>query len=137
VLGAKARRKNTTDLRNEDVKKQIFGSVIEDGQWRIRTNVELEKLYRGVNIGIVIKLLRIGWRGYIQWMDDTGNTKKICQAKVHQKRTKGRSTARWKYIWSIRKMVIVNWRQTAQDRDVWMYGGDPPWIVESQKKRRE
>jgi hypothetical protein len=46
--------------------RNIFRPVREDNQWRIRMNIELEKLYRDVNIGTFIKLQRLTWLGHLQ-----------------------------------------------------------------------
>jgi len=40
------------------IQRKIFGPVLEDNQWRMRLNVELEKLYKDVNIPTFIKLQR-------------------------------------------------------------------------------
>jgi hypothetical protein len=41
--------------------RKIFGPVLEDNQWRIRENTELEKLYKDVVTGTFIKLQRLRW----------------------------------------------------------------------------
>jgi len=38
--------------------RKIFGPVLEENEWRMRSNVELEKLYKDVNIPTFIKLQR-------------------------------------------------------------------------------
>ena len=40
------------------IQRKIFGPVLEDNQWRMRLNVELEKSYKDVNIPTFIKLQR-------------------------------------------------------------------------------
>jgi len=65
--------------------RKIFGPAIEDYQWQIKTNVELKKLCKDVNIGTFIKLHRLRCKGHRQGMDDARNTKKICEANLHQK----------------------------------------------------
>ena len=97
--------------------RNIYGSVIED-KWPVRTAIELENLYENVIIGTFVKLQRCGWMGYLQRADDAGNTKKIYQPTVHQKRPKWRPKARRKddVENGIRKMGIVNWRQISQER---------------------
>jgi hypothetical protein len=112
--------KNANDLRKEDISK-IFGPVLEDNQWRIRTIVEREELYRDINTGTFINRQRLGWMGHLQRIDDARNTTKMYQANLHQNRHKGWPKARWKgdVENDIRKMEIVNWRQVAQDRDGW------------------
>jgi len=37
--------------------RKIFEPVLEDHQWRMRSNVELEKLYRDVNIPYLLTYL--------------------------------------------------------------------------------
>jgi hypothetical protein len=90
--------------------REIFGPVIEDNQWRVRTNSELEELYTDINIGIFIKLQRLRWMGHLHRMDDARSTKKIYQTNLHQKRHKGRPKARRKgeVENDIRKMRIDN-----------------------------
>jgi hypothetical protein len=65
--------------------RKIFGPAMVDYQWQIRTNVELQKLYQGVNIGTFIKLQHLRCMGHLQGMDDARNTKKTCQANLYQK----------------------------------------------------
>ena len=64
-------------------------------------------------------------------MGDASFTKKIYQANVHHKRSKGRPKDRWKddVENDIRKRGIVNWRQVAQDRDGWRRVTYHSWIV--------
>jgi len=38
--------------------RKFFGPVLEESRWRMRSNVELEKLYTDVNIPTFIKLQR-------------------------------------------------------------------------------
>lgn len=54
--------------------KKIFGPVL-DNQWRIRKNVEFEKLYI-----TLIKFQHLIWLGHLQRTEDVRNTKKIHQA---------------------------------------------------------
>jgi hypothetical protein len=102
-----------------NILRNIFGLVLKDNKCRIRTNVELEKLYKDVNIGTVIKLQHLRQMGHHQWKDNARTTEKIHQANIHQKLPKLRPKARWKddVQNDVRKMRIVNWRQVAKDRD--------------------
>jgi len=38
--------------------RKIFGPVLEDNRWRMRSNVELEKLHTDINIPAFVKLQR-------------------------------------------------------------------------------
>jgi hypothetical protein len=44
--------------------------VAEDNQWRIRTNIKLEKTYKDVSIGTFTRLQRCRWLGFLYsgWM---------------------------------------------------------------------
>ena len=85
--------------------------VIEDNQWRIRTNVELEKIL-DVNIGSSTKRQCLIYRGrlmqetprkYTDTENDLGETQSCVE--------------RWCREWD--KMGIVNCRQIEQERDGW------------------
>jgi hypothetical protein len=92
-----------------------------DRVW-IRTNVVLGRLCEDINCGGHFTMLwHLRWMGQLQRMDDARNTRKIRQDNLHDKRTKRRPKARWKYYAQndVRKMGIVNWRKVAQDRDGW------------------
>jgi DNA polymerase III delta prime subunit len=67
---------------------------------------------------------------------------KICHTSLHQKRPKSLSKARWKdgVENDVRKMLAVNWREVAQDRDGWSTAARERltfWIVEQNKIRRK
>ena len=66
-----------------------------NGQWRIRTNAELEQLYGAPNILNDIKTCRVRWLGHVQRMDDQRVPKKILHAKPEGKRSVGRPRLRW------------------------------------------
>jgi hypothetical protein len=69
--------------------RKIFGPVLEDNQWRIKKNAELEKLFKDANFDAFIKLKCLRWMGRLQRMGDVRNTKKIYQANLHRKATQG------------------------------------------------
>jgi DNA-directed RNA polymerase delta subunit len=96
--------------------RKIFGPVIEDNQRRS----ELEELYSDVNIGTFIKLYRLRWLRHVLRIVDARNTSNI-SSQPTQRRSKRRPKARWEddVEDDLRTMGVVNWRQTAQDRDGW------------------
>jgi hypothetical protein len=56
--------------------RKISGPVNIDNIWRIRNNMEIDKLIAGTDIVRFIKAQRIKWLGHIQRMDQatpTGN----------------------------------------------------------------
>jgi len=78
TYGAETWAINKSDERTlMTFERKIFGPVIEDNQWQIQINSELEELNTDINISIFIKLQLLRWRGHLHQMDDTRNGKKI------------------------------------------------------------
>jgi hypothetical protein len=50
--------------------RRIYGAKYEDGEWKSRTNRELEELSKGENIVKWIKGQRISWLGHLERMKD-------------------------------------------------------------------
>jgi hypothetical protein len=57
--------------------RKIFGPVNVDNVWRIRNNMEIDKLIEGADIVRFIKAQRIKWRGHIQRMDQARPARKL------------------------------------------------------------
>ena len=57
--------------------RRIYGPKYEDGEWKIRTNRELEELSKGENIVKWIKGQRISWLGHLERMGEDRMPKKI------------------------------------------------------------
>ena len=51
--------------------RKIYGQTKENGQWRIKTNLELITKYKSQDIVTVIKIRRLGWLGHIIRMNET------------------------------------------------------------------
>jgi hypothetical protein len=62
--------------------REIYGSTKENGQWKIKTNVELITKYKSQDIVTVIKIRRLECLGYVIRMDETGCVKKIFEGKL-------------------------------------------------------
>jgi hypothetical protein len=50
--------------------RTIYGPKYEDGEWKSRTNRELEELSKGENIVKWIKGQRISWLGHLERMEE-------------------------------------------------------------------
>jgi hypothetical protein len=50
--------------------RRIYGAKYEDGEWKSRTNRELEVLSKGENIVKWIKGQRISWLGHLERMEE-------------------------------------------------------------------
>jgi len=61
--------------------RKIFGPVNIDNIWRIRNNMEIDKLVEGADIVRFIKAQRIKCLGHIQRMDQASPTRKLLDWK--------------------------------------------------------
>jgi len=50
--------------------RRMYGPKYEDGEWKSRTNRELEELSKGENIVKWIKGQRISWLGHLEGMEE-------------------------------------------------------------------
>ena len=57
--------------------RRIYGPKYENGEWKSRTNRELEEMSKGENIVKWIKGQRINWLGHLQKMEEDRMLKKI------------------------------------------------------------
>jgi hypothetical protein len=57
--------------------RKIYGPINEGGQWRIRTNAELQELYGEQDLVAVIKKGRLRWLGHMERMDDNRVPKRV------------------------------------------------------------
>jgi len=101
--------------------RKIYGPSKEDGQWRIKTNLELMAKYRSQNIVNIIKVRRLEWLGHVVRMDETRAVKKLFEDKIEGRRGRGRPRLRWidDVEEDIRKLGVKRWRRKALDREEW------------------
>jgi len=50
--------------------RRIYGPTYDKGEWKIRTNRELEEMSKGENIVKLIKGQRISWLGHLERMEE-------------------------------------------------------------------
>jgi hypothetical protein len=70
--------------------RKVFGPVNTDNVWRIRNNMEIDKLIEGADIVRFTKVQRIKWLGHIQRMDQARPTGKLLDWKPMETRPVGR-----------------------------------------------
>ena len=76
--------------------RKIFGPTKGDkGNWRIKTNKEMDELIKHRNIINYVKAQRLSWFGHINRMPETSIVKKIYKWKPFTRRPAGRSKSRW------------------------------------------
>jgi hypothetical protein len=61
---------------------RIYGRKYENGEWKSRTNRELEEMSKGENIVKWIKGQRISWLGHLERMEEDRMPKKISVKNV-------------------------------------------------------
>ena len=57
--------------------RRIYGPKYENGEWKSRTNQELEEMSKGENIVKWIKRQRISWLGHLERMEEDRMRRKI------------------------------------------------------------
>jgi hypothetical protein len=76
--------------------RRIYGLKYEDGEWKSRTNRELEVLSKGENIVKWIKGQRIGWLGHLERMEENRMSKRIFTQELEGTRRRGRPRKGWR-----------------------------------------
>ena len=76
--------------------RNIFGPTKEDnGNWRIKTNIEMDELIKHRNIINYVKAQSLSWFAHINRMPETSTVKKIHKWKPFTGRPVGRPKSRW------------------------------------------
>ena len=70
--------------------RRIYGPKYENGEWKIRTNRELEEMSKGENIVKWIKEQIISCLGHLERMEEDGMPKKIFTQELEGTRRRGR-----------------------------------------------
>jgi hypothetical protein len=102
--------------------RKIFGTTrSDDGNWRIKSNEEINEVIKGQNIIGFIKMRRLSWLGHLERMADDNSVKKLNRWKSMSKRPIGRPKTRWEddVLGDIKSMKIYDWRNVVQHRDRW------------------
>jgi len=89
--------------------------------WRIRNNIEIDKLIDGEDIVRFIKAQRMKWLGHVQRMDQARPTMKLLDWKPMGTRPVGRPRQRWQeYVTDdLKHLKVKNWKEIAKDRRTW------------------
>ena len=76
--------------------RRIYGTKYENGEWKSRTNRELEEMIKGENIVKWIKGQRISCLGHLERMEEDRMPKKIFAQEMEGTTRRGRPWKRWK-----------------------------------------
>ena len=102
--------------------RKIFGPIIEDnGNWRIKTNMEFDELLKHRNIINYVKAQRLSWFGHINRIPVTSIVKKIHKWKPFTGRQVGSPKSRWEddVKNDLKKVKLIKWTEQVQDRLKW------------------
>jgi len=72
------------------------GPKYEDGEWKSRTNRELEEMSKGENIVKWIKGQRISWLCHLERMEEDKMPKKIFAQELEGTKRRGRPMKGWR-----------------------------------------
>ena len=114
--------------------RRIFGPTQKaNGEWRLKTNEELEKAINNENIVRYIKYKRLSSLGHVERMTNERVAKTIYRWKPNATRPKGGPRVRWEDdvrndLW---KMGVTNRKQRTHERKQWKE------IIEQAKTHKE
>ena len=74
----------------------IYGTKYGNGEWKSRTNRELEETSKGENIVKLIEGQTISWLGHLERIEEDRMPKKIFTQELEGTRRRGRPKKRWK-----------------------------------------
>lgn len=112
---------NALRIFERKIIRKIYGPVCENGIWRVRSNLEIDKILKGEDLVRFVKSLRLRWLGHVERMETGRTPKKLLTGEIIGVRRRGRPRTRWfqDVTADLRKMRIVRWKEKAQDRDAW------------------
>ncbi|KAJ9597611.1 hypothetical protein L9F63_011517, partial [Diploptera punctata] len=102
--------------------RKIYGAEQEQDIWRIRTNQELKKLYRDLDLVGDIRRKRLECVGHALRMGQERGARKISERKLEGRRKVGTQNPRWldKVEEDLRQLKVKRWRKKARNREKWV-----------------
>jgi hypothetical protein len=94
--------------------RKISGPTKEDnGNWRIKTNKELNELIKHRNRINYVKVQRLSWFGHINRMPETNIVKKIYKWKPFPRRPVENPKSQWEddVRNDMKKMKLIKWAE--------------------------
>ena len=101
--------------------RRIYGPKYEYGEWKSRTNRELEEMSKGENIVKWIKGQRISWLGHLERTEEDRMPKKIFTQELEGTRRRGRARKIWQeeVERDLQVLGVRRWRELVADRKKW------------------
>jgi hypothetical protein len=96
-----------------------YGPKYENGEWKNRTNRELEETSKGENIVKWIMGQRISWLGHLEGMEDR-MPKKIFTEELKGTKRRGRPRKGWREAErDLQVLRVRRWREMVTDWTKW------------------
>jgi len=113
-------RTSSTNFRKE-IFGRIYGPKYENGEWKSRTNRELEEMSKGENILKWIKGQRISWLGHLERTEEDRMPRKIFTQELEGTRQRGRPRKGWReeVQRDLQVLGVTRWRELVTDRTKW------------------
>jgi hypothetical protein len=86
---------NALRIFERKILRKIYGPVLQNGEFRIRYNEELNELIKGEDIVIFIKAQRLQWLGHVERMNEMAMPKRMLQGTIYTTRKRGRPRLGW------------------------------------------
>jgi len=101
--------------------RRICDPKYDNGEWKSRTNRELEELSKGENIVKLIKGQRVSWLGHLERMEEDRMPKKIFTQELKGTRRRGNPRKRWKeeVERDLQVLEVRRWRELVAGRKKW------------------
>ena len=101
--------------------RRIYGPKYGNGEWKSRTNREIEEISKGENIIKWIKGQRISWLGHLERMEEDRMPKKNFTQELEGTRRRGRPRKIWKeeVERDLQVLGVRRWRELVADRKKW------------------
>ena len=101
--------------------RRIYGPKYENGEWKNRTNRELEEMSKAEHIVKWIKGQRISWLGHLERVEEDRMPKKIFTQELEGTRRRVRPRKIWKeeVERDLQVLGVRRWRELVADRKKW------------------
>ena len=123
--------------------RKICGPKYENGEWRSRTNQELEEMSKGENIVKWIKGQRVSWLGHLERMEEDRMPEKVFTQELEGSRRRGKPRKRWKeeverdlQVLGVRRWK-ESWWQIGKNGRTCSTGQSPQWAVVPMEEEEE
>ena len=101
--------------------RRLYGPKYENGEWKSRTNRELEEISKGENVVKWMKGQKISWLGHLERMEEDRMPKKIFTQELEGTRRRGRPRKGWKgeVERDLKVLGLRRWTELVTDREKW------------------